>query len=232
MAGLLVDEVCRRLSDQVLSYREAGKEWLPPERQLAADLGVSRTVVREATQRLQLQGLLEVQHGVGIRVVDNLHQPLSTSLELLIPEEAIRLRQSIEARRVLEPELARLAAERIKPDEILTLEETQRRLEQARQTEDAIEADLEFHRVLARAAGNQVFVLLLESLADLGRLSRQATILTVGKGQALAHHAQILDAVARRQPAVAAEAMRYHLHQAELDLERHYLAVPTRGETL
>ena len=88
----LVDSVCQQLAKLI---RGAGAEeedrWLPGERSLAEQLGVSRSVVREATKRLEQQGMLEVQHGNGIKVVDRLHRPLSDSLTLLIPDMADRL---------------------------------------------------------------------------------------------------------------------------------------------
>ena len=106
----LVEDVCQRLATEIRAERNGGDGWLPPERQLAEQLGVSRTVIREATKRLELQGLIEVQHGIGIKVVDKLHKPLNGSLALLIPDTADRLRQLVEVRLLVEPEVARLAA--------------------------------------------------------------------------------------------------------------------------
>ena len=94
----LVEDVCQRLATEIRAELNGGDGWLPPERRLAEQLGVSRTVVREATKRLELQGLIEVRHGIGIKVVDKLHKPLNGSLALLIPDTADRLRQLVEVR--------------------------------------------------------------------------------------------------------------------------------------
>src|SRR5882757_11174952 len=99
----LVEEVCRKLAQQP-RRTSTGNRRLPPERKLAEQLGVSRTVVREATKRLELQGLLEVRHGIGIQIVDRLHAPLSGSLALLLPDGKDRLRKLIEVRLIIEPE--------------------------------------------------------------------------------------------------------------------------------
>lgn len=111
--GSLVEEVCSRLADCILGEPSRGDSvWLPPERSLARQRGVSRTVVRAATKRLKQQGLVEIQHGTGIKIVRQLHRPLSDSLSLLIPDLSNRLRQLHEPRLLIEPAAAALAAEK------------------------------------------------------------------------------------------------------------------------
>jgi GntR family transcriptional repressor for pyruvate dehydrogenase complex len=215
----LVEEVCARLSEEIRSELNGGDGWLPPERQLAEQLGVSRNVVREATKRLELQGLIEVQHGIGIKVVDKLHKPLNGSLDLLLPRGQRRLEQFIEVRRVMEPEIARLAALRAKPGQRRALRETQSRFAATTDIAAAVECDLEFHRRLAEASGNQVFALLLESLAELGRQSRQQTLAATGIPRAVEHHEAILRAVEAGDAAAAESAMRHHMMGWESDLK-------------
>jgi GntR family transcriptional regulator, transcriptional repressor for pyruvate dehydrogenase complex len=220
----LVEQVCKRLSRQPGRELADGEGWLPPERQLAEHLGVSRTVVREATKRLELQGLLEVQHGVGIRFVDKLYVPLNGSVELLLPETAERLRQLAEARLAIEPQVARMAAERAKAEHRRALHATQDRLAAAVETAAAIDADLEFHRVLARAAGNRILELVLESLGELGRTSRQATIAATGIARAHEHHSLILAAIEKRQGQEAHDTMRMHMEGSARDLAKCFAA--------
>ncbi len=215
----LVEEVSSRLAGELRSTR-AG-EWLPPERELAVQLGVSRTVIREATKRLELQGLVEVLHGVGIRRSENLHKPLNGSLALLIPDAAGRLNQSLEVRLALEPEIAALAAERASVAQLRELRKVHAKLEQAGELAGAVEADIDFHRALARASGNGIFSLILETLSDLGRESRLATISHAGVQRAIAHHDKVLLALEKRDPAAARSAMRYHIEVAVEDLMAH-----------
>jgi GntR family transcriptional regulator, transcriptional repressor for pyruvate dehydrogenase complex len=217
----LVEEVCQQLAARIRQRDGADDGWLPPERTLAIQLGVSRTVVREAVKRLELQGLLEVRHGVGIRAVDQLHSPLCSALELILVDEAVRLKQLCEARLTIEPEVARLAAERAKAADIKLLVAAQAALAAAEDAPSAVEADLQFHRALAQAAGNEVFTLLLDSLAELGRASRELTIGTGGKAPAYDGHAAILSAVKRRDPAGAREAMQRHMTAASHDLQQN-----------
>ena len=185
---------------------------------MAESLGVSRTVLREATKRLELQGLLEIRHGSGIRAVNRLHKPLSSSVAILLPEAAERLRQLIEARAVIEPEIARQAALKARAADVKQLRTVHERLVAAETHDEEVEADIDFHRTLARIAGNEILKLMLESLADLGRESRRVTIGSVGRQRAIDHHAAILSAVAAHDAGAAAEAMKHHMDEAARDL--------------
>jgi GntR family transcriptional repressor for pyruvate dehydrogenase complex len=144
---------------------------------------------------------------------------VSTSLSLLIPDVTERLRQLQETRVVIEPESARLAAERGSEESVRNLRSLQDALIAAESTEEAIEVDLQFHRALAEASGNLMFRLFLDSLADISRESRQRTIGRIGKQTAIEHHEQVVRAIERRRPQAAAKAMRYHIEMASEDLE-------------
>lgn len=214
----LVDEVCQRLAGLTRRDHLGDDGWLPTERDLAAQLCVSRSVVREATKRLEQQGLLEIRQGLGIRAVDRLHKPLNGSVRLLIPQAPRRLRQLTEVRLLIEPELARLAAQRGTAAQLRAIRRAHERMISATTDQEGIAADLEFHRQIAAAAGNEICSLLLDSVAELGIESRHATIGTVGVEVAIEHHAAILVAIERRQPGPACECMKRHLETATADL--------------
>ncbi len=217
----LVERVSDQLADLIRGHAPTGDHAavsLPPERRLAEELGVSRSVVREAVKRLELQGLLEVRRGSGIRIVDQLHRPLNGSLSLLIPDADERLRQLHETRLALEPEAARLAALRATPAQIALLDEIQARLERAKDTAEAIAIDLEFHHALAETSGNLMFRLILDSMGEISRESRQRSIGRVGKESAIEHHRVIIQAVKASDPAAAVEAMQFHLGEARRDM--------------
>jgi len=214
----LVEQVCSRLARQLRDEVDSGDGKLPPERLMAERLGVSRTVLREATKRLEIQGLLEIRHGSGIRAVNRLHKPLSGSLAILLPELQERLRQLSEARAAIEPEIARQAVLKAKATDLKQLRGIHERLLAAQTHDEAVEADIDFHRTLARIAGNEIMKLMLESLADLGRESRRVTIGNVGRQRAIDHHAAILNAVAAHDANAAAKAMKHHMDEAARDL--------------
>ena len=217
-ANSLVDEVCLQLSSRIRSEHADGEGWLPPERTLAEQLGVSRPVVREATKRLELQGMLEIRHGSGIKMVNRLHAPLNRAVTLLLPNEIERLRQLTETRLILEPSLARLAAARMNARNRKQLRAIHQRLIAAETSEDAIPADMDFHRAIADFSGNAILHLLLDSLADLHRSSLARGYERVSTSNAVAQHEEILAALEARDGDAAARAMHEHLFTAWNDL--------------
>jgi DNA-binding FadR family transcriptional regulator len=215
----LVEGVCQQLAELIRGGSPDDERWLPAERSLAEKLGVSRTVVREATKRLEQQGLLEIQHGNGIKIVDKLHRPLNDSLSMLIPDVAERLRQLNETRFSIEPDAAAFAARRASKAQILTMRRIQTQLENAPDNASAIEADIAAHHAIADASGNLIYRLILDSLAELSIASRLRTIGRIGKQTAIAHHARILQAIEMRDPEGAREAMREHVRAAGEDMD-------------
>jgi GntR family transcriptional regulator, transcriptional repressor for pyruvate dehydrogenase complex len=215
----LVEGVCQQLAEIIRGGSSDDERWLPAERSLAEQLGVSRTVVREATKRLEQQGLLEIQHGNGIKIVDKLHRPLNDSLSMLIPDVAERLRQLNETRFSIEPDAAAFAAQRASKAQILTMRRIQTQLENASDNASAIEADIAAHHAIADASGNLIYRLILDSLAELSIASRLRTIGRIGKQTAIAHHARILKAIELRDPEGAREAMREHVRAAGEDMD-------------
>mgnify|MGYP002368622996 CR=1 FL=1 len=147
MSISLVETVSRRIIGLARTSRR-----LPTERDMSAKFGVSRSVVREAAKRLELQGLLEIRQGSGMTVVDKLHKPLNGALSLLVPDESQRLKQLIEVRLALEPENARLAAERATTADLNALTACHERFEAACTFEAQVEADMTFHCLLAEAS--------------------------------------------------------------------------------
>jgi GntR family transcriptional repressor for pyruvate dehydrogenase complex len=214
----LVEKVCQRLSELASQNAAENDGWLPTERRLATQLKVSRSVVREAAKCLELQGMIEIRQGLGVRVVNRLHKPLNSSIALLINNDAQRLRQSLEVRVALEPEVARLATLRATAATRRELKAVHLRLEKAVDLHEAVDADLEFHHTLAKMSGNDIFVLMLTSMAELGRESRLATISFAGVEVAKNHHEKILKAVLEGDAAKAEASMRYHVNAALQDL--------------
>ncbi len=215
----LVERVCQQLAELIRGASTEEERWLPGERSLAEKLGVSRTVVREATKRLEQQGMLEIQHGTGIKIVDRLHRPLNDSLTLLIPDMADRLQQLNEARLSIEPDAAASAARRATKEQIKTMRRIQTQLEKAPDNAAAIEADIAAHHAIADASGNLIYRLILDSLAEIGVTSRLRTIGRIGKKTAIEHHAAILEAIERRDPEAARAAMRTHILAAGEDMD-------------
>jgi len=191
---------------------------LPSQGELTRMLGVSRTVLREAMNLLQARGLVSIEQGKRMQVKPVGPEAAIVSLDAMLQRTEGSLLHLVEVRRPLESEIAALAAERADEALLLRAEESVRELAAAQTLEAQIAADTRFHRLLAEATGNPVFVALLDTVAGLLRVSRDHTIGTFGVHAALEGHRDILAALRRRDPKGARDAMLRHLQWNELQI--------------
>src|SRR5215211_4729894 len=117
----LRDQVAEMLLEMIFSSDYEAGDRLPPERVLVEELGVSRTVVREALNLLETRGLLRVEHGRGAVVSANGAHAVHTNLGLLLRMQPSTLGELMEMRKALEVEVAGLAAERATTDDIAAM---------------------------------------------------------------------------------------------------------------
>lgn len=210
----LVRKAEEHLRRQIL--KRGANDLLPSQGELAVALGVSRIVVREAMKHLEAEGLVEIAQGRRIRVKPAGPQASVRTLDAMLRRSDGSLAHLLEVRRPLEGEIAALAAERIRPEDLQILENTIIDLKALRTLDRRVEADLLFHRTLAEATRNPVFPLLLDTLAGLMRASRYASIGTHGVDAAVLGHEEILRALRARDPKAARDAMLLHLrHNAK-----------------
>jgi GntR family transcriptional regulator, transcriptional repressor for pyruvate dehydrogenase complex len=219
----LVQQVTQTLARRISTMDEQNP-MLPSERQLALETGVSRPVLREAIRNLQMQGLVEVRHGIGVRAINKPHQPLIGAFDRVTDKQKSRLDQFAEARLLIEPQVARLAASRATQALVKSLRANIRAHAAAPDIARAVELDLAFHRLVASAAQNQILITVLDALADLGRqtrsLSMQAFGLSYAVASAIAHHTAITDAIADKNTDAAESLMRAHLQGAQKDFQK------------
>lgn len=207
-----VREVVEHFERLILSGELAPGDPLPAERILSGDLGVSRSVVREAIGRLASLGLVRSVHGSGTRVESPSGRPITQGYQRLLRQGEVDLSHLAEVRLPLETAIAGLAARHRTEEHLDRMERTQETLAQPRASlEMQVTADLEFHAVLAEASGNPLFILVLAPIQELLIESRRRTLGRHGARLARDHHAQILEAVRQRDEAAAVAAMRRHL---------------------
>src|SRR5215212_931290 len=196
-------------------------ERLPPERELVGLLGVSRTVVREALNLLEARGLISIEHGRGAVVSDGSPRAVRDTLGLLLRVQPKTLWELLEIREILEIEVAGLAAERAGPDEVSAM---RLRLDRMRgsieRPEGYVDADVEFHALLAQGARNEVLLTMLEPVVDLLRASCRVSAARPGNAlRALGEHGRILGRVEAGDAGGAREEMRAHLAKTAKDIE-------------
>jgi GntR family transcriptional repressor for pyruvate dehydrogenase complex len=207
-----VTELAAHLEEAILSGELMPGDLLPSEREISAQRGVSRSVVREALGRLASLGLVRSVPGSGTRVEAPSSRQVTVGYQRLLSRPDFRMQDLAAVRLPLETTIAALAATRRTDADLVRLEQTQRVMDNARATlEDHVKADLEFHAALADATGNPLFQVVLAPIQQLLIESRRRTLGRYGSRLAYRHHASILDAV-RAGDAIAAEkAMRQHI---------------------
>jgi GntR family transcriptional repressor for pyruvate dehydrogenase complex len=225
-------EIARRLVDYLLSGTVAPGSRLPSERQLAEAFGVGRSAVREALAALSLIGLIEIRHGDGtyLKRADSPLLPQVVEWGLLLGER--HTNDLIEARQRIEVVVAGLAAERRSDADLAELEACLAHMgAQVELGNNAafVDADVDFHLVLAEAAGNSA---LRDVLASIQSLLRAWIGRVIAEGHELSsyeEHVPIVDAVRAQDPAAAAAAMDAHMRSAASRL-RDTLDRSTHGE--
>lgn len=216
----LYEQIVQQIEESVLKGTLKPGDQLPAERELAQQLGVSRTAVREAVKTLREKGLVEAYSGRGTFITDGTSQAARQSFDLMVKlGQAEGSPHLAELRLILEPGIAALAAARIQEPEIAALREAVTVMDGAQRDPEAyIEADLDFHLALAEAAANPLILSLIDSIVGLLREQRMRIFNVEGgpqRGQI--HHKRILEAIERHDPEMARSAMRSHLEQVRED---------------
>src|SRR5262249_52241429 len=126
--------------------------------------------IREALRSLELAGLIAIKRGAGggAYITNVYHRPVSDSLTTMLRLGRISTGDITEVRALIEPTIARLAAERATPQDLLAIKKTIQDMEEAAQTQVVPEKfNLDFHRAIAHATKNHVLILIMESFIDL-----------------------------------------------------------------
>lgn len=212
----LHEEIVEQLKDRIIRGDLPSGARLPPERELAEQLGVNRTTVREALHKLESMGLIDIKHGSGIFVKDFLE---SGSLELVRQMIFLDgrlntrvLRNVLELRRLLLPEFScRAAANRTEKDlhelETVIFRSAGMPIE---------ERDWRVHNIIARASGNLLFVILLNSFTGLtGDSSKLYFEVEANRQRSVKFHREIYAAIEKRDGPRARKVMADVLHFAE-----------------
>ncbi|MEV6378947.1 FadR/GntR family transcriptional regulator [Streptomyces sp. NPDC051773] len=206
----LYEQVLDRLRQYVAEGGLRAGDRLPPERDLAQRLGVSRASVKQAIVVLEVQGLVEARHGGGTYLVrDSLDvEPVERMVE-----RRRRLPDVLEAREALETKLAELAAERRTEDDLTAMRDALTHMAgEIERDGHGIEGDRLFHAAVTAAAHSSLLAEFMRSIADQIAESRTESLRQPGRpDRSLAQHQAILDAIAARQPKQAATAMRRHV---------------------
>ena len=163
-ADRLSDRLAARIAQQIDSGALKAGDRLPTEQQFATAYGVSRTVVREAVHQLKSQGLVRSRQGSGVFVTATpAHRAMAFDPKVLESMNAVV--QMVELRRVIEGEMAALAAVRATRSQVADLKRALAAIDTATDAGQlGVEEDMAFHRAIGAATGNPQFLRLLSIL--------------------------------------------------------------------
>lgn len=214
----LSDQVARSITEAVISGRFAAGERLPSERELAERFGVSRTVIREAIRSLVAHGLVESRSGSGVRVATAGPDAVNRSMSLFLRgNSGIDYAKVHEVRSALEIEMAGSAAQHATEDDLGQLRDLLQRMPGAHdEPEQAAQLDIDFHRAIAAATHNGLFVVMLGSIDDVLLEVRRSAFEVPGMlDYATKAHGEILQCLERRDGDGARREMLAHLQHSE-----------------
>lgn len=229
-----LETVVQGVTDQILSGEHAAGARLPTEPQLQEQWQVSRSVVREAMKILESQGLVRIEQGRGTFVAQHDTAPLQRQIEWALrrPTSEAEAKTGeetwppdvwdnlLDVRRVLEMAAAERAAARATESDVEAMEAAIAAMrERPADATTHWQSDLTFHRALAAATQNSLWIALLSSFNDL--LARYFDFSYHGRDNALStatEHEAILAAIRDGDAAAATDGMRRHLQSSERDL--------------
>ncbi|CAM4118470.1 FadR/GntR family transcriptional regulator [Deinococcus marmoris] len=199
---------------------------LPPERVLAEQMSISRTSLRDGIARLEVLGHLEARQGNGVFVREPSAAHLTQPFQGMLIRSPQNVAHLLEFRQMMEPEVAAQAAARATPAQIAQLRLCLECQETARSRQIKLsDEDLIFHGLIAQIAGNEVVMLVLDTLRSLMTQLRDQVVgdrpeLTISE------HRAVVEAIASASPQAARQAMLAHLRS----VRRHAAPLMDQGE--
>jgi len=209
----VAEMVARRILDMVTARALKPGDQLPPERDLAESLGVSRPSVREAIRGLAILGVVQSRQGGGAYITKLDGDALLGPIQFFLSLEDVNIGELYDARSLIESDVARRAAENIDAPGLARLEAIMQDQKYTLQDARAFRlSDFAFHEAIWSGCGNAFLKRIGESLNVLGLEFRKRASETSGVlEQSYTDHRRLLDALQARDPEAAAKAAQSHM---------------------
>jgi len=213
------DEVYKQIVSMISSGQVKPGQKLPSEREMASDLGISRQSIREALYRAETIGLIEVRQGEGSFVLSSVGESLSSPLAVLLAEQAERVFEFLEIRKLIEGWCAEKAAVEADADDLEKMQEILEMMKElSTENRKWQEADVEFHFSVVAATHHVIAMHIMEALKvsfDTFFNFRQLLSKTDNKELMWKHHHEVYQAIKQRKPALARQKIVDHLNFIE-----------------
>jgi GntR family transcriptional repressor for pyruvate dehydrogenase complex len=217
----LSQQVERKIEEVILQKKILPGEKLPTENELCSMFGVSRTALREALRMLSARGLISIRKGSGIYVnvysVEDVLKPMQLFFEMNFSRESIR--HFADIRKMLEPEIARRAAENRSEQDANELQTIFNKLDKCTEEDFSREGELDrdFHLKIAESCGNPVIPMLIQPIYEFMPKIKSMIYanITHVKSTAQDHHRRILEMILTQNSQGAFDVMKEHMQMAE-----------------
>jgi GntR family transcriptional regulator, transcriptional repressor for pyruvate dehydrogenase complex len=220
----LTDAAIQKLREMIISGHYPSGARLPPEAELAAELGLSRNTAREAVRALSSARVLDVRRGDGTYVTslrpELLLEGIAFAVEVMHEESGLEL---LQVRRILEPAATALAADSISPEALADLDRTLAHMQESSgDLEEFVRHDAEFHAQIAAASDNQTLASMLNGVSSHAFRARvwQGIIDTEAIARTIFEHHRILDALRGGDSELARAAALAHVATTEEFMRR------------
>lgn len=219
----LTAQIVAQVRHAILNGKLQAGQRLPSEKDLLLQFGVSKHTLREALRALETMGFIEIRQGAGGGPIiceidmDNTRDMIASFLYF----KNVSVRNLCEVRKIFEPYLARLAAERLGAEDIEKLKALNEAYGKSiKRKKPATKEEIAFHTILAQSSGNPVMILILDFVNSL--LTDLKNHIKPGldfSERVHAAHEVVVEAIAARNGQAAADAMYNHICEVEEDLE-------------
>jgi GntR family transcriptional repressor for pyruvate dehydrogenase complex len=214
---ILAIKIANRLITLIKQKQLRPGDRLPPERELAKMMKVSRPSLREALRALQMMNIIENRQGSGNYVTSLEPAELVEHLDIVFTLDESTYHDLFQARKILETGIVQLAAIFATDDEIEVMEKSI--IKAAESIDNAgifIEMDMELHDLILRASKNKILPILMNTINKLGMMSRRKTAEDISiRKLTVEDHRNLVDAIKTHNPEKAKQAMQTHLQNVE-----------------
>ncbi|MBA7509658.1 putative L-lactate dehydrogenase operon regulatory protein [subsurface metagenome] len=217
------EEVLRQMKDLIISGEWPLGRKIPGEMELVSLFGVSRISIRQAIHQLVGMGILVVKSSEGTFVNENIPvQYFNIFLPYLMIEKP-NIIEVFEYRCIIEGKAAALATERATAEDIKLLETTYKNLEKCKDDYDEfVKYDVLFHNIIASATKNSVIIKIMSILYDLIQSTMREATELLGVEKGLRYHLKILEAIKKRDKALAEDIMGKHVGSSLESLKKRF----------
>lgn len=225
----LADEVIDEIKRMIQSGRLKEGDRLPNQTEFSAQLGVSRTSLREAFNTLCVLGVLEQRQGYGTIVKSRFSALYADQLSAPFIADEKSTMELLEARQFIEIGAARLAAKNATQDVIKKmgiLIDEMAAAEREGNTQKLSDQDIDFHFLIAQATRNRVMIHLLANIRSLmEKFMHEAFLILHDQKRYLKSHRDIFEAIKQKNPQKASRAMKKHIQDVQRDLQQYYRVI-------